>query len=315
MLTDMIIRKNNALTDGNIPDRKVLTEKVANVLYYNYEQNGAEFTLKVPEILRSLDMDSSSGQNKKRLSEALDILISPITVRNFEYQGERYKWMKAPFLSEANILEKGINEINFKLHEKLIEVLKQQQAYTEIDINLSNKFKTKYGITLWQMYLRYKGMKRKGVDEKYTYQEFTLDDLNGKFATNYKTQSEMMRCINRGLKEVKKITDKDLFVKYDKKLKCFRFIWERELSLNNPKEFREHIRQKHKNEVLLKTTYHYKDEHSEMNGDIYLAVDNNGHLIDYNDTFSLNADEAEKYWQFLFENQNKIMALKQGSLF
>ena len=44
MIINQIINKNNILTDSKLPDSAVLTQKLVNVLYSNYETQGAEFT-------------------------------------------------------------------------------------------------------------------------------------------------------------------------------------------------------------------------------------------------------------------------------
>lgn len=320
MISDMIIKKNNVLTDGNIPDRAVLSEKVANTLYCYYEKMGEEFTIAIPDLLKDLNMNHSSGNNQKRLLESLDMLMLPINVRNFNYEGKQYKLMKSHFLKEANIEEGNSNKINFIISPKLIEALKQQESFTLIDLETSNKFKTKYGITLWQMYLRYKGQERKNpYGEKYTFQEFTLNDLNKKFATNYKTPSEMRRCLSRGITEATKITDKKISVDYDKKEKLFRFVWERVLRYEtNPKEFREHIRINYKNEKLLTIHYiQYSIENPKeifYQGDLTLACDNDGKLYDLNQMITLNADESKKLWQELFEKQKQIVSIQQTTM-
>ena len=49
MIINQIINKNNILTDSNLPDSAVLTQKLVNVLYSNYETQGAEFTIHIKD--------------------------------------------------------------------------------------------------------------------------------------------------------------------------------------------------------------------------------------------------------------------------
>ena len=308
MITDLIIRKNNVLTDGNIPDRKVLTEKVANVLYHYYEEKGVEFKISIPELLRALNL-GEKGDNQQRLKEAIQILQSPIQIRNFDYKGKSISWFSAPFLSRAYIEKNYANIIDFKIDDMLIEALKQQSTFTQIDIETTNKFKTKYGITLYHMYLRYRGMKVQGSTEA-TYIHKTLAELNKKFYTNYKTQSEMMRSLRRGLKEIKSITDVSIFISWKKELKVFEFLWERIENKNETNDFKSFVKWVRTNfagQGLMQ--FRYKNSFQE--GDAVIAVDKNGHIIDLNETWSFNKKEAEEIWKRLFNNQKTILAFKE----
>lgn len=70
------------------------------------------------------------------------------------------------------------NYIEIKLSDTLIEGLKQKKHFTTIDLATSNKFKTKYGIVIYEIYLRYKNAKRDEIPLELTYQDFSLDELN-----------------------------------------------------------------------------------------------------------------------------------------
>ena len=212
----ILIKKNNALVDGNIPDRVVLTNKLVNGLYKYYEELGTDFTVKIPDLLRLLGLNASSGNNKIKLNDAIKTLQQAIELRNFKYNGKGIQWLSAPFLNRAMIIKDKTNEIRFMLDDMLIEGLKQKKHYTEIDISITNQFKTKYGIVIYEMYLRYKNAPRDKIPKEITYQMFSMDDLNKKFGTNYKYNSDILKCINRGLKEILRITDKKIAVKWQK---------------------------------------------------------------------------------------------------
>ncbi len=296
MSVSFLIKKNNALTDGNIPDRKVLANKLVNVLYKNYEEKGVEFTITIPDLLRSLNLAVDSGNNRQKIKEAIKILQYPIEIRNFNYKGDKISWISAPFLSRASMKVKNSTIINFKLDDMLIEALKQKKEYTVIDISISNKFKTKYGIVIWEMYLRYKNQKRDN-EEKWTYQSFTLDELNRKFATKYKHASEIKRSVERGLKEIKKITGKDITVRYIKQEKKFYFWWEREAKLSNHlKDLRTFIRYIRKNKVNEDL---YQDEK------LCLSVSPAGRLYDKYTAQEFNKDDAMVVWEKLYEREKR----------
>jgi len=114
MSVSFLIKKNNALTDGNIPDRKVLANKLVNVLYKNYEEKGEKFTITIPDLLRSLGMTSDSGNNRKKIKEVIKFLQYPIELRDFKYKGKGIAWISAPFLSRA-IIEKDNSTIILNL--------------------------------------------------------------------------------------------------------------------------------------------------------------------------------------------------------
>jgi len=292
MGVSFLIKKNNALTDGNIPDRKVLANKLVNVLYKHYEEKGEEFAVSIPDLLRSLGMASDSGNNRQKIKEAIKFLQYPIELRNFDYKGDKISWISAPFLSRASIKVKNSTIIDFKLDDMLIEALKQKQEYTIIDLNISNKFKTKYGIVIWEMYLRYTNQKRDN-DEIWTYQSFTLEQLNHKFATSHKHTSKMLEGVNRGLQEVKKITAKDITVHHIKQEKKFYFYWEREDKLPyHLKDLRTFINYARKNWIN-------KILHEEEN--ICISISPEGRLYNQVGGKDFTKDQAILIWQQLYE--------------
>lgn len=299
MYMELITKKNNALTDGSIPDRKVLTQKLLNVLNKEYETNGTNFKVAINDLATKLNMTVNSGKTKQMIYQSLTILQQPIQLRNFDYKGRGIKWISAPFLSEATIFHDDKNYVTIQLNDKIIEGLKQKNGYTVIDLNISNKFKTKYGIVIWEMYLRYKNQKRD--DEQWTYQSFTIDELNRKFATRYKYNSDILKCINRGLKEIKKITDKDITVHYIKQEKKFYFYWEREVKLSNHlKDLRTFINYIRKN-FIKKPLYEFiKDDKP-----VCYCVSEKGKIYDKYQYEDFTKDEAMAIWEMLYDKAKK----------
>ncbi|WP_457611291.1 replication initiation protein [Lutibacter sp.] len=293
----LLIKKNNALVDGNLPDRKVLANKLVNVLYSSYEREGNEFSITIPDLLRSLNMASDSGNNRKKIKEVIKFLQYPIELRDFEYKGKGIEWLSAPFLSRAKIEKGNSTLIHFRLDDELIAGLKQKEQYTIIDLNISNKFHSKYGIVIWEIYLRYKNQSRSGVPENWTYQTFTLEELNKKFGTKFKHNSKMLEGINRGLKEIKKITGKDIKVNFLSEKREFGFFWEKEKEipkyLKTEKNFIAYIRKNKVNEDL------YDD------GKLCLSVSEKGRLYDKNTLQEYNKDDALVVWQKLYEKAKK----------
>ena len=312
MIINQIIHKNNILTDGKLPDSAVLTQKLVNVLYFNYETQGAEFTIHLKDLCKQLDI-SNQTRNHLRIKDSLKILKQPIELRNFnDKQGRKLKWYLGSFLDKAKVFEDTMDYVTIRLDEDLIEGMKQHKHYTRIDIETSNKFKTKYGIVIWEIYLRYKNAKRDGVPTEVTYQDFSLDELNGKFGTDYKYISQMERSIKRGLQEIQKITDKDIAVNWIDTDKKFRFMWEREKEterfMTDELAFIKYIRTQYFNEFLLEIE-NYKTK--KFTGKIALQCTEDGYLIDMLGNVKFGKAEAKQLWNYLFTHQNQIMALKQ----
>ena len=313
MIINQIINKNNILTDSKLPDSAVLTQKLVNVLYSNYETQGAEFTIHLKDLCKQLDI-SNQTRNHLRIKDSLRILKQPIELRNFnDKKGRKLKWYLGSFLDKAKVFEDSMDYVTIRLDEDLIEGMKQHQQYTKIDIETSNKFKTKYGITIWEMYLRYKNAKREEAPENLTYQMFSLDELNGKFGTDYKYISQMERSIKRGLQEIQKITDKDIAVNWIDTDKKFRFMWEREKEterfMTDELAFIKYIRTQYFNEFLLEIE-NYKTK--KFTGKIALKCTEDGYLVDMFENVKFGKAEAKQLWNYLFTHQNQIMALKQA---
>ena len=309
----LLIHKNNALTDGNIPDRKVIANKLVNALYFKYEKEGANFKIAINELANLLGMTSNSGKTKDMITDGLKILQQPIELRNFEYKGRGIKWFISPFLQEAKIYTDDKNYIEIKLSDTLIEGLKQKKHYTTIDLSVSNQFKSKYGIVIYEMYLRYKNAKREEVPLDATYQMFSLDELNSKFGTKFTHISKMMEGVNRGLIEVEKITGIKITVKWQKNFDKFGFFWKREKEterfMTDELAFIKYIRTQYFNEFLLEIE-NYKTK--KYTGKIALKCTEEGYLVDMLENVKFGKAEAKQLWHYLFLHQNQIMALKQA---
>ncbi len=311
MNLELITRKNNALTDGCIPDRKVIANKLLNVINYKYEQEGTEFKIAINDLANLMGITSNSGKTKAMIADGIKILQQPIELKNFEYKGRGIKWIIAPFLSEVTAYTDDKNYINIKLNDKIITGLKATEQYTAIDINISNKFKTKYGIVIWEMYLRYKNQPRQGIEKDLTYQLFTMEELNKKFGTKYKYISDLQKCIDRGTTEIKKITEKDIIVTYQKDIKSFSFVWKietKELAYETEeKELIKKIRKDLVNTPLL--AINGFEDYSPFQ----VACSDKGKLYSINTNADFTAKQSNKLWRHLFHNQSQIISLKQGT--
>jgi len=302
MIIDRFIKKSNLITDSNLPDRAVLTEKVLNVIYENFQNKGKTFKITFAEIFKQLDI-SNQTENKKRIKESLLILSQSLELKNFTHRdGRRVEWYVGSFL-KAIVFKDTRDYININIDEDTLYAIEQLKQYTVIDINISNKFRTKYGIVIWQMYLRYKNQNRYGVPENWTYQTFSLENLNKKFGTNFKHNSKILEGVERGLKEIKKITNKDITITFDKPTNKFFFWWEKEKPmlkhLKSEKDFIAYIRKKYIANVQenIYPIIFKNDDGTEI------KVKFNGHLyaIKNSETIDFDKNKAQEIWSQLYK--------------
>jgi len=224
LIKSLIIKKNNTLTDGYIPNsgKAILPDKLINALYWKLEQEGTAFKMTMVE-LRSL-LGLKHGKDDERIYKAIAILQTPMQVRDFTFNGDVISWLSAPFLQRALKRKENQNFIDITLDDMMVEALKQKNGYTAMDIEICNRFKTKYGLKIYEMYLRYYRLpNREGKEVGMITKD--IDYLNKMFDTTYKTQSEMKRGIDRGLKEIEKITGELISCFYHKPEKKFIFGW------------------------------------------------------------------------------------------
>jgi hypothetical protein len=229
------IKKHNSLTDGYLPisaGRAVLPDKLINALYWKYEKEGNIFNISLLELRNLLGL--KHGKDDERIYKALLLLQTPMQVRNFNFKGREILWMSASFLNDVTRWKDNQNYLEIEVSAKMVEALKQKTGYTPIELKICNQFKTKYGLKLYEMYLRYYSLPNKegkGVGKI----SKTLDEMNSMFSANYQQPSKLLNMkyesktiapINRGLNEIEKITDVIINCFYNKIEKTFIFGWE-----------------------------------------------------------------------------------------
>jgi len=226
MVEDIIkkINKHNTLTDGYIPNtgKAILPDKLLNCLYWKFQDDGSNFVMSMLEIRYMLGLKSI--KDDYRIWDSIKILQKPLQIRDFTFNGKGIKRISAPFLSEVIEWKDNRKYLNFKVNEIILEALKQKAGYTPIEIDICNQFKTKYGLKLYEMYLRYYSLPNregKGVGKI----SKDMDELNKIFGTTYKSPSDMKRGLNRGINEIEKITKETINCFYNKIEKKFIFTW------------------------------------------------------------------------------------------
>ena len=237
-------KKNNAVTDGYIPKtpKQVLPDKLLNVLLYLYEKNGPHFSVSIYKLVNLLGL-SANGVNYTRIREAIKILQSPIELRDFTYKGERIKWLQSVFISAVFQKEGEEEKIHFKIEDMFVEACKQKYAgYTNLSLEHTNKFDSKYALKIYEMYKRYENMPSHPDCKNCIVIEKDFDYLNTIFCTSYRYPSEFLsnngkKPINKGLDEIKKEMGIDIYCFYYKPKRVFVFSWlkkEKYLNLRIP---------------------------------------------------------------------------------
>lgn len=220
-------KKHNSLTDGYIPNtgKAVLPDKLINTLFWKFEQEGDTFVMSMSE-LRSL-LGLKSTKDDVRIIEAIRLLQAPILLRDFSFKGENIEWTSGPFLSRATKWKDGQKFVKIKLDEVIIDGIKQKYGYTPLELTICNQFKSKYGLKLYEMFVRYYHLPNregKGVGAV----SKSMDELNRVFDTSFKHPSKMKEGLSRGLKEIEKVTKEIVTCFYDKGKKQFIFSWHQE---------------------------------------------------------------------------------------
>ena len=233
-----IIKKHNSLTDGYIPKppKQVLPDRLLNALYYKFEREGETFRITLSELKHLLGIPKE--RDNKRIYEAIKVLQAPIVIRNFDYEGKQVEWLCAPFLSRAHRWKSKTNEFEFRIDAMVVEAIKQKGGYTPLDLGICNRFRTKFGLKLYEMFRRYANLphNRSQIDNHIGVVAKTLQELNNMFGTRYDSPSRLFSPkplknpppINRGLEEIKQVTGESYHCFYDKNIKAFIFSWGRE---------------------------------------------------------------------------------------
>ena len=309
MILPIVMPKNNILTDARVPISGALTQKLINILYHQYLKHGSEFSMDLSELHKILNI-ANNGVYRKHIKIALKQLQYPIEVRNYtDLKGKEVSWMSCGFLTRAKIQKSYKDRMDFEIDKELIHALKQKKHYTLIDIETINKFKSKFGIVLYEMYLRYKDMKKKNIQKNMTYQTFTISELNKKFHTKYKYQSDIIKVIKKGMDEIYKITGIEIQYFWDKYEKRFEFAW---FKVKKKAEFEDdyyaflkHIRTFCVDEFLII----FKNK----KGTIRVSCNESGKLYDIDKpSKKILASNSKKIWLYMFEHQNQMLCLKQG---
>jgi len=246
------IKKHNSLTDARTGKLSLRGDKLINALYLLYEKDGENIEITITELRELLNLKGGDyGKDiELRLQELRD---SSIKFRNVKLSHGDYLYFVDSFIQSFGIDRGSQNYCKIKISESFIEAFSQKMGYTPIDLEICNKFKTKYGLKLYEMYLRYYSLPNKQGEGIGTI-SLTIQDLNEMFGTAYTTPSEIKRGIERGLKEIEKITKEFINVFYHKGKRKFVFSWHQKRKYPNLRVPYNHI------DILIDWYLHHNED-------------------------------------------------------
>lgn len=226
------INKHNSLTDAKTGKLTLRGDKMINALYLLYKRDGENLKIPITDLKDLLELKGGNyGEDiKSRLKELRDYSIE---FRNVKLSNGDYNYYVDSFIQSFGIEKESINICQIKISSNFVKAFKEKMGYTPLDLEICNQFKTKYGLKLYEMYMRYYSLPNregKGVGKV----SKTLEELNSMFGTKYKHSSKFLNKkdttkslapINRGLNEIEKITGEFINCFYNKVEKKFIFSW------------------------------------------------------------------------------------------
>lgn len=305
MTKEVTIKKHNTLTDGQT-NYSLTAEKLLNAVYHTWEREGVDtFTVPIADLKELIGM-TSDGKNEL-IYDSLKELQMPQRFRNFEYKGRGIKYFSAPLLCRVIVFKDNQNFVELGIDPITVHALKVKAGYTPLELKIVEKFRTVGGYKLYQLFRRYEFLPNH-TDSRTGEITFSVDELNNVLGTKYTYLSDIERVIKRGLNEIKKIADIEIYHLPKKKEKEITFAWSRKSPyLQTMATFMEHMRKYYKQEVVYSTDTRK------------IAINEDGLLYDKakeNQPF-LTQKEATKTWQsmYKFALDDKLFILKQGKLF
>lgn len=226
------IKKHNSITDA-LTALSLPAEKLLNALYHTWESEGYEDTIMTLPIADLKALIGYNSNNDDALLEYLKELTFSHLWRNFEHKGRGVKYHAGPFMS-FTVWKDTQNHIDFKIDSIVVSAIKEKAGYTPLELQIVEKFNTKTGYKLYQLWRRYytlpnneaplpilpeDGKMEKGVINK------TFAEMNAYLGTNYVHASQLARTMQRGLDEIEKITKEKIVLAIDKRSKTFSFKW------------------------------------------------------------------------------------------
>lgn len=222
------LRKNNAITDAKNGELSLGAMKALDAILHIYQQTQEiKMQLELSYLRNKLGLQNNNAYVDRIKNYLLELKL-PFELRDFHDAdtGRSISWALTSFLNDVKSYKDTQHLVEINISENFLNYMVEKAGYTNIDLSMSKKFKTKYGYKIYEMYLRYYSMPNK-IDNSLGIIKKTLEEMNDKFGTTHKHASKMMEGINRGLQEIKSLLGTDIFCMYNKIEKYFVFSWEK----------------------------------------------------------------------------------------
>lgn len=189
----------------------LLQRKIANALLYNaYEDllNKEEHQIHIMELSRLIGYDS---KDQKKIKEALIALISTVIQWNIIDQqiGCENIWSASAIISDASI-QGAICKYSYS--KRMKQLLYRPDFYGRINMNVLSKFKSTYGLALYENCIRYQDI---GHTARFTMEIFRK--LMGVEESQYLIFRDFKkRVLDKAITEVNRYSPINVTVKFEK---------------------------------------------------------------------------------------------------
>lgn len=220
------LRKNNAITDAKNGELSLGAMKSLDVILQVYQENKeTKMQLELSYLRKKLGLQNNNDYVDRIKTYLLELKL-PFELRDFNdlKSGKRVSWALTSFLYDVKSFKDTQHLIEINISENFIDYMLEKAGYTNIDLSLSQRFKTKYGYKIYEMYLRYYSMPNK-IDKQIGTIKKDIVELNDKFGTKHQHASKMLEGINRGLKEIVSLVGEEIYCSYERTQKQFVFSW------------------------------------------------------------------------------------------
>ena len=225
------LRKNNAITDAKNGELSLGAMKSLDVILQVYqEKKEKKMQLELSYLRKKLALQNNNDYVDRIKTYLLELKL-PFELRDFNdlKSGKRISWALTSFLHDVKSFKDTQHLVEINISENFIDYMLEKAGYTNIDLSLSQKFKTKYGYKIYEMYLRYYSMPNR-IDKHLGTIKKDIFELNDKFGTKHQHASKMLEGINRGLKEIIALVGEEIYCSYERSQKEFVFSWRKHLS-------------------------------------------------------------------------------------
>ena len=222
------LRKNNAITDAKNGELSLGAMKSLDIILQKYQETQeTKMQLELSYLRQKLGLQNNNAYVDRIKTYLLELKL-PFELRDFHDAelGKEISWALTSFLNDVKSYKETQHLVEINISQNFINYMVERAGYTNINLSLSKEFKTKYGYKIYEMYLRYYSMPNK-IDNSMGVIKKDINGLNDKFGTTHKHASKMIEGINRGILEIKRLLNINIYCTYIKIEKKFIFSWDK----------------------------------------------------------------------------------------